>query len=414
MRHFSSIVCVLIILAWSHPAGAFLFSRISLSRMVPRSDLIVRGRVLKVEGPIAGKMCGFIQVDRVLKGELQGSEAQVSLLDWNLINPMGPFPQSVAPGDYDLFFLKRDGDQLVGVNPYQFKFSVRQGNPNVASPNSDALEAVRSELLWSLTPEKVFSVEDERNLAQTEGQTEETRAAARQWTMPLNVWAVEQLRDFPPDATTNKRLQELLSNPSIDVNLRGRVIEALLHQNQPQALAPAITYIQNNAQSQDLAVQKTTRDIRLSLDLIRDPAGFSDLVLLLSHPDAEVRASAIKAIRIIILELKNPTTMGVNAVSPVPSTAPQTEGKKEQLTVRQAAYQVVPRLIPLLDDPDSRVRFQTILALAEITSQPGPNYVPWNKNYKRSDEEPSIAYWKSWWAQQLLKAQGGAKGANAE
>jgi len=54
--------------------------------------------------------------------------------------------------------------------------------------------------------------------------------------------------------------------------------------------------------------------------------------------------------------------------------------------------------------------------LTEITSQPGkgPGYVPWDKKYKRSDEEPYIAYWKSWWATQRLKAQNQVKDTNAE
>lgn len=413
MRKFLSLACTLVILSWFHPAAAFLFSRISLPYMVPRSDLIVRGRVLKVEGPIEGKMRGIIEVDRVLTGELQGSEAKVFLLP-NLINPRGPFPQSVAPGDYDLFFLKKDGDQLVAVNPYHLKFPVRQGNP-VVQPNSDALEAVRSELLWSLTPEKLFSVEDERILAQAEGETEEIRVATRRYTTSLNVLAVEQLADFPPDENTNKRLKELLSSPNIDVNFRGRIIEALLQQNQPQALAPAAEYIQNNAQSKNPVVQETTRNIGSSISLIHDPAGFSDLVPLISHPDAKVRASAIIAMATLIQELKFPpgppvvptVTEPPSVASPQGnktngSTTSAQEPKKKPLTPRLAAAQVVPLLIQRLDDDDTQVRFQTILALTEITSQPGkgPGYAARDKDYKRSDEQPYISYWKQWWAHQ--------------
>ncbi len=421
MRRFFWGIVIVVGFLLPRVAYAHFSAPIGLERVAEKSDLIVRGRVTKVEGPIAGKMRGFIQVDRVLKGQLQANEVEMDFVDFNPVNSMNRPPDILTPQDYALFFFKKEGDQFVAFDSYHLKFPVRESNPVVAQPNSNASEAVRSELLWSLTSEPRFSVEDQATKGM-EAQIRESmhkqhqslppgvglRIAGRPDVAPLNVRAVEQLRDFPPDEITNKRLKELLSSPNIDANFRGRIIEALLHQNQPQALAPAVEYIQNNAESKDFVVQEATRNIRSSLSLIHDPAGFSDLVPLISHPDANVRASAIIAMARLIQELKFPSLAQGNVVQAAGTSPSDQNGtRKEQLTARQAAYQVVPRLIPLLDDPDTQVRFQTILALTEITSQPGkgPGYVPWDKNYKRSDEEPYIAYWKSWWAQQLLKAK---------
>jgi hypothetical protein len=78
-----------------------------LKHSIEESDLVLRGRVIKVEGPVEGKMRGFIQVDRVIKGELQGDNIEMDFTSFNPLKSMDRPPDILTPKITTCSFLRK-------------------------------------------------------------------------------------------------------------------------------------------------------------------------------------------------------------------------------------------------------------------------------------------------------------------
>jgi HEAT repeat protein len=159
---------------------------------------------------------------------------------------------------------------------------------------------------------------------------------------------------FPPDE--NDQPDETASFfPKLDVDFRGRVIEALLRQNQPEALLPAVEYLKSNVPTE------TTHSIESSINLVSDPAALPELVNLLSHSRAR-QGFSYHSSQHLDENLKYPPSVQVKVDIP---RRHHRARRKQQLTP-----DIGPSCssVDSLFDADTQVRFQAMLALTEITS----------------------------------------------
>lgn len=405
-------------LLWVKNARADLISSEDLKYEVSTSNLIVRGWVTGVNDVKTGeviKKCGHIAVSRILKGSWAKDKIDIFFTPAQA-NSIGVGEDILTEGDQALFFFKIRGQDLVPTDSQHIKFSVLDGLIPTTAQDADPLEKVREELLWSATPNLVYSGEDQATLEMIDKVVERMkrdgkevpslngkpalRILGRPRPEPICIRAITQLGFLPPEPKTVLHLNYLLSQPNLATELRGRLIETLLRLDQKTALAPALEYIKDLPLENDNgAANPSAQSIASSIAYLSDPGLAIDLAALLSHPQIRVRRAAISALGAVIGNVKNVTQTKRDKVQ---GTDVQEVAKVHPVTLEEISPKILPILVKSLDDEDAEVRFKAILRLTEITSQPGkgPGYDRRSKDYKRSDEEPYIAYWKEWWAKQ--------------
>jgi HEAT repeats len=241
---------------------------LDLPTLVKESNIIVLGQVTSVreEGRMiiniwekniaARKMIAILDVDKVLKGNLNVSNIQIGFFIPEL--PLGY--KDVTVNQIGIFFLRED---YIVQNPYYPFIVAARGAP---SEEGDVLDRIIAQLAHVLiTPEVSL---DERK------QAVEVLSSVKTTT------ATEYLR---------RAVQ------SYDISLRFQAMAALLRRNDVSYLKTVEEILMQPPQNVDMALINA---LAFALqDGVRDPLAIPSLTRLLQAPDVQTRRGAAAALR---------------------------------------------------------------------------------------------------------------------
>lgn len=357
-----------------HVASASLYSSLHLPDLEEKSELIVKGRVLKVEKSADGNYKAKLSVDGILKGEWNETEMEIAFLAKKV---MGPILDDVKTDDYALFFLS---ENRTPTDPYHLKLRIREGNAVTPPPDANPLSRIKSELL--------FSSQVAQESKENKQLREETEIAFE---------SIQQLAYFSEDDEILDALQKIVE--SNNQNLRGAAIIVLLNFSQASVVKPALDYIELEVTGANERDKTTRNNVRIeavitALGNVSDTEAVEGMGKLLDNPNILIRRAAIRALRQMARGINTRKTKGTTILLKAPD--------KAQALKRNS--RVFFYLVHALDDTDSTTRTQAVWALSHAAFQPEwyPAYSIDKKPAQYHSESVVIEHWRNWWKQQEI------------